>query len=395
MAEIRVTKPDNYKENTIIISTETNAPLMALMYSNGLAANQNYMTLAEALAVTDITAILQNDETVVKFNEFEYFTNVTELPTNFANSALALEEITLPKSIKIIGDKAFCIGGTVYNAGKRSKLRKIDGLANVESVGEYAFQYQELIKEYGFTSKLKQIKKAAFTIKKDVGNSNVESFGDLSGVEYLGNQAFNGQNKIQNLYLPNVKTLDGNSVFRHCTNLKQLEFNYSDCVINGNEEFANTGLKYFPVIPSLNSVPQNMFLFENATFQNYAKRISYGGFPNAKSIGQLAFLNNYYVQSFGDLSQVESIAELGFGACNSSDFYLPVCSNVGVNAFQIDSEEESYQLEKGHKIIFGLPYEQITFAANSFSHRQGTTIICNGVELTAEQYTAVGATKPT
>lgn len=231
---VTVLKPFNYRVITVrdivgdtpeedvdrvIITTETNAPIMALMYSKGFAANPNEMMLSEAKAVTnsDLGALLGDYwENEITFNEFQYFTSITEVPENFAVRS-TLVEITLPPSVTTIGVTAFM----QYYEG--NNFRAINGLDNVERINDWGF---------------------------------------------------------------------------------------GDC-----------------------------------------NRMPYMYFPKANFVGECAFIGN------GD-----------------------------------GNEYNDYGIYR--TVEFGLPYEQITFHAKSFKECKLVTIICNGVELTPEQYTAVGAVKP-
>ena len=200
----------------VIITTESNAPIMALMYSKGFAANPNEMMLSEARAVTnsDLGNLLQDYwKSEITFNEFQYFTSITEVPERFASDS-TLAEITLPPSVTTIGDAAF----SQYYEG--NNFRSINGLDNVERI-------------------------------------------EGSG--------------------------------------------FADC----------------------NQMP-------------------YMYFPKANFVGRVAFSGN--------------------------------------------GDREGYGIPR--TVEFGLPYEQITFDAKAFLECRMVTIICNGVELTPEQYTALGAVKP-
>lgn len=87
----------------ILMTNVTNPEVMAIMYANGLAANETYMTKVEASLVTDSdlqpgdnqTSIFYT-KTIKTFNEFEYFTGVTVCPYFRENS---LNSIKFPPSL--------------------------------------------------------------------------------------------------------------------------------------------------------------------------------------------------------------------------------------------------------------------------------------------------------
>jgi hypothetical protein len=92
--------------DTIILTSTSNAPLMAICYAKGWAANKDYMMKSEAAAVADIETTFRSNTTVSTFNEFRYFTSVTSLAQR-AFQECAITEITLPVTVASLGMYAF------------------------------------------------------------------------------------------------------------------------------------------------------------------------------------------------------------------------------------------------------------------------------------------------
>lgn len=112
-----------------IITTESNPAVLSVLYTNGLCANEGYMTYGEVQDVTSIDDVIpygQNNTEIETFNEFKYFTGVTAI-NNFRASNL--REITLPESLTTIGNLAFY---------QMKNLEKIN-LNNVTSIGINTF----------------------------------------------------------------------------------------------------------------------------------------------------------------------------------------------------------------------------------------------------------------
>ena len=65
------------------------------------------LSFAEAAAVTDLNALDLYDKSFVSFDEFKYFTGVTEIPSNYFYGCQNLKSISLPKSLKTINQYAF------------------------------------------------------------------------------------------------------------------------------------------------------------------------------------------------------------------------------------------------------------------------------------------------
>ena len=86
---------------------------MAIMYANGLCANENYMTREEAAAVTEEQLkpsrgkSIFYDRNIKTFKEFKYFVSLIQIPSECFNSCTSLASIEIPNSVTSIGDYAF------------------------------------------------------------------------------------------------------------------------------------------------------------------------------------------------------------------------------------------------------------------------------------------------
>lgn len=123
----------------------------SMLYSKGLIANPTYSTEEEL-------ALIGNDDlgtfigsSITKFNEFQYFTGITEIESNFFAMS-SLSEIIFPSTLQIIGDSAF-IGTNLKNviipegvqmipeqAFFESNLLTIHLPSTITSIGYYAFE---------------------------------------------------------------------------------------------------------------------------------------------------------------------------------------------------------------------------------------------------------------
>lgn len=100
----------------IIMTKSSNPEVLRVCYAQGWAANKEYMTKEEAEAVTDIGTVFRNNKTITHFEEFEYFTGVTELKANAFNGTSNLKSIELPLSLIYLRDNVFTgcgITGTI------------------------------------------------------------------------------------------------------------------------------------------------------------------------------------------------------------------------------------------------------------------------------------------
>lgn len=116
----------NMLNENVIMTNVTNPEVMAIMYANGLAANEEYMTKEEAESVVDTdlqssntnytTSIFYNKR-IKTFEEFEYFTGVLTCPS-FYGAGNQFKSIKLPPNIKKIGEYSFYDLFTGFSLGE-------------------------------------------------------------------------------------------------------------------------------------------------------------------------------------------------------------------------------------------------------------------------------------
>lgn len=69
------------------------------------------LTYREAKSVTSVGSVFDRNSTITKFNEFQYFTGITNLPTASFQYCTNLTEITFPNSIISFGDHSCSYSG--------------------------------------------------------------------------------------------------------------------------------------------------------------------------------------------------------------------------------------------------------------------------------------------
>ena len=290
MADIRVTRPDNYDENTIIISVETNAPLMAVMYANGFCANPDYMTLAECKAVTneqiDIyteevkTGLFMDNLEIKSLNELQYFEQITAIPYYFCYGADNLEEIHLPKNctrIEKYGLRAKTVG----------KLKYIRGAENIEYIGISALNNQNNLVYINLTQKCKEIDNSAL-YRNTTAPVAPCSYGDLSGVITLHNNVFYADTAVSILDFPNCSTFGkwcfGQTSTSVNAKLHTVNFDWENVTTIPDNAFrydVNLDM-YLPAMPNLQTIDKNAFFY----CRKLKGTVDY---PNLTSIGITAF----------------------------------------------------------------------------------------------------------
>lgn len=150
----------------IIATTSTNSALIQVARAQGwIPSNATQMTKSQAAAVKDIGTVFSRNTDLTSFDEFQYFTGVTELNPN-SNGIGAFEgcsnlhSITLPSTIKTIGNYSFwsCnilvkanIPDAVTSIGNRAyyncALTSVTIPKNVSSIGNNPFNKCESLTE--------------------------------------------------------------------------------------------------------------------------------------------------------------------------------------------------------------------------------------------------------
>ena len=322
MADIRITKPDNYDENTIIISVETNAPLMAVMYANGFCTNPDYMTLAECKAVTDEqidiyteevkTGLFMDNLEIQSLNELQYFEQITAIPYYFCYGADNLEEIHLPKNCTKI-EKYSLRAKTV------GKLKYIRGAENIEYIGVSALNNQNNLQYINLTCKCKQIGNSALYRSTNVPVTHC-SYGDLSGIITLGNNVFYADTAVSILDFSNCSTFGkwcfgqtsiGANAKLHTVNLDWE--NVTTIPENAFKYDVNLDM-YLPIMPMLQTIDKNAFYY----CRKLKGTVDY---PNLTSIGATAFagtkIDKVVLNEGVTLAEGDAIYSGVFAYCNN------------------------------------------------------------------------------
>lgn len=148
-------------QRIIIMTSDSNPLTMAVCYNKNIAASPDKMTLAEALAVTELGGIFAGTN-IETFDEFKYFTNVKELTGSFTNAGAfqnctelksitlpnglerlnggfyncgALTELVIPDSVKTISGSAFAnCGLKKLHIGKSVANFELRGISNIQDV---------------------------------------------------------------------------------------------------------------------------------------------------------------------------------------------------------------------------------------------------------------------
>lgn len=243
------------------------------------------------------------------FDEFKYFTGVESI--NAAkksssgnriggfNGAKDLESITLPSSLKEIGDFAFNmvghIGSTYY---LDTKLKHIYGGENVEKIGNYAFQCCSALTEFNFSDKLTEIGRFAFYACHALTEFNLSD-----KLTEIGANAFIDCYGLQKAILPKTITKINAGTFWDNCNLTNIG-NMHNIKYIGNYAFCGWE----------GGTPANR-LGTSTGMLNYDGSFD-GQMPNLEEVGIYSFCNQIYLTELY-MPKLKSIGSKCFNGCSN------------------------------------------------------------------------------
>lgn len=280
-----------YKEG-VIITDWSNSPIQKALYDAGLVANQTYTLKSEAETITseqlqpgtsaETSVFYSERANIVSFNEFEYFTGVTNVGTYLFRDCV-LESITLPSSLKTISTGAF------RNCKNLVSLNIPEGVIQIY---KNAFWNCQDLENIFIPSTVKSIGSNILSgcdklnIVVDANNQNFSSIDGVlfnksgstiiefrkssiettyvipSSVTTIDDYAFYSEKYLESVTIPSAVTTIGSASFSGCTNL---------CTINIDCRTAPT------IVDTA---------FGNAT-SNYTGRLSYDAGTNKLRINIL------------------------------------------------------------------------------------------------------------
>ena len=96
-----------YSQEQPVITTSSNAAVMAVCYKQGWAANANYMLRSECEAVEDLGTAFAGNLLLQHFLELQYFTGLKKIADGAFKGCSQLADFTLPQTVTEIGKDAF------------------------------------------------------------------------------------------------------------------------------------------------------------------------------------------------------------------------------------------------------------------------------------------------
>lgn len=217
----------------IIMTSASNPEVLAVCYAQGWCASPDYMTKAEAEAVTDIGTTFRG-ESIVSFNEFQYFTSVSSLSDNAFRDCSSLSTIVLPSTLNKIYNYVF------FNC---TSLNSIN-LENVTSLGTLALSRTSIVSVN--ISSCTSLGYGAFS-----SCTQLEDVGSVSNIVSIvsGDKGTFDSTKLSGVFIFTsfTGTIIPQAMFKSCSLVTDAQFPSSNYTSIGASAFLYSGIQSFAV----------------------------------------------------------------------------------------------------------------------------------------------------
>ena len=327
-------------ENIVFADDKIKNKLVAAFDTN----EDGEISYAEAAAVTSIEGVFGAIKTYKSFDEFQYFTSVTNIPDNMCSEWNLLTSITLPASIQSIGNNAFYknVKLTTVQLSERlttignnafygcSSLASVTIPESVTTIGSNAFYGCSSLANITIPEGITYLSNGIFS-----GCSSLASVTIPESVTSIGYNAFKGCSTITTITISSNVTNIGASAFASCSNLSSITI-YSDVITSLGTSVGTSA--FFDIANNIELEAKSLPLFSKNNFEKCfnANSISYTILDGETSISDNAFSGINMLTSVSIPGSVTNIGEYAFGSCSNLESIIigDGVSIIGRGAFR-------------------------------------------------------------
>lgn len=235
------------------------------------------LTYEEIATVTDVKDLFLLEKKITSFNEFEYFTAVTEIPDElFANCKL-LESVRLPETVIFIGDSVF------ENCESLTSIIIPEGCVGssdsaYDNYGHYWFEGCSSLENVKLPSTLKHLSYSCFT-----DCTSLQKITIPEGINWIASNCFENCTSLSEITcLSPIKDI-GSYAFKNCQSLKYFDLSsLAEEGFGAYSAFEGSGLTSV-------TIPETITVIYTSTFQNCKNLTDVSLHDNITSISSSAF----------------------------------------------------------------------------------------------------------
>lgn len=270
---------------------------------------------------------------------------VTEIATGSLKNYYDLQEVYMPDSLKVIGEKTFFYCERLKTVkfsknleaikedafGKCFSLKDITLPDSIKEIQKGAFYSCDSLQSINIPKSLKKIEKMAFSYCNELDNifipENIETIGDSAfysckglnnikiaeGVKNIDTSAFFSCGQLSNINIPSTVKSIGSNAFSYCVNLKNIELSEGLQSI-GHSAFGGSGIESIVIPNSVNNLEYAIFRFcqslESAVLPDHLEKIENELFLSCSSLKNIKLPENLKIIGESEFTKCSSLENL-------------------------------------------------------------------------------------